>query len=86
MATRYLLAGTAALAFATAAAGQTVKPQAPANEQRPAQVVLASAEQAQATVPTADAVVSKPVKRPRAARVTSCRCAGQVSPPEQANQ
>ena len=42
----------------------------------PAAVVLASAETIAASPPSADQPTA-PVKRPRTARVTTCRCGGQ---------
>ena len=76
---RYLIIASA-LAFAGSAAAEPAKPAAkpvaqPATD-RPAAVVLASADQ-----PVAPAVVTPaqaaPAKK-RAARVTTCRCAGQT--------
>ena len=88
MFTRTLLLGSAILAIATPAAADPAKPaqheavaQAPAN--RPAQVELASAEQVQAEVPADSEAAATPPKRPRAARVTSCRCGDQAAQPEQ---
>ena len=88
MFTRTLLAASAILAIAAPAAADPANPvqresavQAPAN--RPAQVVLASAEQVQAEVPADTQAAATPPKRPRAARVTSCRCGDQAAQPEQ---
>ena len=79
---RYLLIATAALAFAGAAAAEPAKPAAqPATQptaQKPAEVVMASAEQSPAPAVVAEAQAASPAKKPRAARVTSCRCAGQT--------
>ena len=72
------LAIAAVLALATAVAAEPPRPGAsdsakPAN--RPVPVMLASADQ---TPPAAvQAQASVPAKRPRAARVTTCRCGGQ---------
>jgi hypothetical protein len=82
MHTRYLLIATAALAAATNAVAEPVKsaPQAEsqASTTRPAAVMMASADQIQTPAPiAAQAQDSIPAKRPRAARVTTCRCAGQ---------
>ena len=83
MYSRYLMIASAALAVAGAAAAEPAKPAdqpaaQPATNQ-PVKAVLASAEQ---VVPTpsavADAQAAAPVKKPRAARVTTCRCAGQT--------
>lgn len=76
MHSRYLITAATALAFAGSAAAQPAKPapqQAPAN--RPAEVVMASADQIRAPAVVAQAT---PAKKPRAARVTTCRCAGQT--------
>ena len=88
MFTRTLLIGSTILALAAPVAADPANPvqresavQAPAN--RPAQVVLASAEQVQAEVPADTQAAATPPKRPRAARVTSCRCGDQAAQPEQ---
>ena len=87
MDTRYLLAGSAALAIAGAAAAAPAEPQAKAPATRPAEIVLASAEQArEVAAPVEQEQAAVPTKRPRAARVTSCRCAGQTQQPTQADQ
>ena len=79
---RYLLIASAALAFAGAAAAEPAKPagqpSAQPPSQRPAEVVLASAEQTPAPAVITQAQAAAPAKKPRAARVTSCRCAGQT--------
>jgi hypothetical protein len=81
MHTRYLLIASAALAVGTAAAAADapkpeVRPAAqPAD--RPAPVLMASAEQLQIPTTASDGQAAAPAKRPRAARVTSCRCADQ---------
>jgi hypothetical protein len=82
MNSRYLMIASAALALAGGAAAEPVKPAdqptvQPANN-RPAEVVLASAEQAPTPAGVTQAQAAAPVKKPRAARVTSCRCAGQT--------
>ena len=48
----------------------------------PAAVVLASAETIRDVAPSADQQAA-PVKRPRTARVTTCRCGGQQVPDQQ---
>ena len=82
MHTRYLLIASAALAIASTAGAEPAKPEArPAAQpaDRPVQVLLASAEQVRTPTPTAGETPSAtPVKRPRAARVTTCRCANQT--------
>lgn len=84
MHTRYLLIAAAALAMTTNAVAEPAKPvPQPATQpaERPAEIMMASAEQVQTPAPiAAQAQESAPVKRPRAARVTSCRCAGQNQP------
>lgn len=87
MHSRYLIIATAALAFAgTAVAAEPQKPAAQPAPQpaadRPAEVVLASAAQLPAPAIVAPARAT-PAKKPRAARVTSCRCAGQNGQNEQ---
>ena len=87
MSVRNLLLGAAALAMTSLAAAEPVKPDtAPAQAvNRPAEVVLASAEQAVASIPNvqdANAAPETPVATPvkkRAARVTTCRCADQAA-------
>ena len=84
---RYLMIVSAALVYAGAAAAEPAKPASttaaqPAND-RPAEVVLASADQTITTTPVAQAQSATPAKKPRAARVTTCRCAGQTPPTEQ---
>jgi hypothetical protein len=86
---RYLLVAPFALAFAGATSAAPANPAAKAEEptvSRPATVVLASAEQVAAAVQSPPGQAVTPAKRPRAARVTSCRCAGQVGPPAQSDQ
>ena len=84
---RYLLIGSAALAIAAAGAAAPVKPPSEIAQARPAEVLLASAEQQMRTPdPSAQPQISTPAKRPRAARVTTCRCAGQPPAPEQSDQ
>lgn len=77
-----LLAAAAASLTATAGAEppKSVPQQAGQPANRPAEILLASAD-IRAPGPQADAQAPVPAKRPRAARVTSCRCAGQVTQP-----
>ena len=80
MHSRCLLIAAAALAMATIAVAEPVKPvpQPAQPPERPTEIVMASAEQLQTPPPVAaQARDALPVKRPRAARATSCRCAGQ---------
>ena len=82
MHSRCLIIAATALAFAGSAAAEPAKPAAqPAPANRPAEVVLASADQIRpAVVAQAQAT---PAKKPRAARVTTCRCAGQTAQNDQ---
>lgn len=75
-----LIAAAALAAGPAAAAGPAKAPAAssPHSTAHSSPVVLASAERVVGTVPPAD-VRSDPAKRPRAARVTSCRC-GDIQP------
>lgn len=81
MRTRYLIA-SAALAVAARAAAEPAKPLHPAVQpaNRPAEVMMASADQIAVAIPAAvtDGQEAAPAKKPRAARVTTCRCAGQT--------
>ena len=89
MFTRTLLIASTILAIAAPAAADPAEPaqretaSAQAPTSRPAQVVLASAEQVQAQLPADTQAAATPPKRPRAARVTSCRCGDQAAQPEQ---
>lgn len=78
---RFSLIASTALGIATAAAAEppkaareTAQPQS-----RPAEVVLASADQVQAPQVNPQDQAPAPVKRPRAARVTTCRCGDQTT-------
>ena len=79
MDTRYLLIGIVATSLGTFAAAEPVKPE-PRSENppaaRPAEVLLASAQQLPAEAPVPQQQAATPAKK-RAARVTSCRCADQ---------
>ena len=88
MFTRTLLIGSTILALAAPVAADPANPvqrdpAVEASANRPAQVVLASAEQVRAEVPAETQAAATPPKRPRAARVTSCRCGDQAAQPEQ---
>ena len=83
MHTRYLLIASAALAIAGGATAEPAKPQAQAHPavqpaERPAEVMFASAEQVQTMPASAQGEAATPVKHPRAARVTTCRCGNQA--------
>jgi hypothetical protein len=76
---RVMVIAAAALMVGTSALAEPPKtrdaqPAQPATP--PAAVVMASAEQIRNVPPSADQQ-SVPVKRPRAARVTTCRCGDQ---------
>ena len=86
MLVRYLLIGSVALSLTVPAAAEPAKPVAPEAsrpESRPAEVVLASAEQVSVALPAVqDPAAAPPVAAPvkkRAARVTTCRCADQTT-------
>jgi hypothetical protein len=77
MSARFMVIAAAALTIAGAAVAESAKPEVrPASQpaSRPVQVLMASADQVQARVGSADQAAPAPVKRPRAARVTTCRC------------
>ena len=83
MHSRCLIIAATALAFAGSAAAEPAKPAAqPASTSRPAEVVLASADQIRTPAVVAQAQAT-PAKKPRAARVTTCRCAGQTTQNDQ---
>jgi hypothetical protein len=86
---RYLMIGAAVLSlgaasFAEPAKPATQQPAQPASQEpeqpanRPAQVMLASAEQQPTPLAAADQRAPAPAKR-RAVRVTTCRCGDQAS-------
>ena len=82
MHSRCLIIAVTALAFARSAAAEPAKPapqQAPAN--RP-DIVMASVDQVRTPALVAQAQAT-PAKKPRAARVTTCRCAGQTPQTDQ---
>ncbi len=88
MLVRYLLMGAVAMSLTVPAAAQPAKPEsaeASRPESRPAEVVLASAEQVSVALPAVQdpsaagqPPAAAPVKK-RAARVTTCRCADQTT-------
>jgi hypothetical protein len=83
MRSRCLLIASIAAETGAAAGAEPAQPAAPtAREQAqpasaPKPVVLASADQVRTPLPTESAAPATPAKRPRAARVTTCRCGGQ---------
>lgn len=77
---RLMVSAAIALAVGTSALAEPSKtpPRDPAQPvSRPAEVVLASAEQVPVPAPVAEPQNPAPPKK-RAARVTTCRCAGQT--------
>ena len=79
MRARLLMVGIAGVSFAAAVAAEPVKApvqKAAQTDSRPAEVVVASADEVrQAATPTATEAAA-PAKRQRKARVNSCRCGG----------
>ncbi len=78
---RKLMIAAAALICASNASSEPTKPEsreAASTTNRPAPVVLASAEQVQTPVPNNSEQAAAPVKRPRVGRVTTCRCGDQI--------
>jgi hypothetical protein len=74
------LAIAAVLTLATAVAAEPPRPAASESAKPatpPAPVMLASADRIQTPPAAVRAQASVPAKRPRAARVTTCRCGGQ---------
>jgi hypothetical protein len=77
---RSLIAVAAALALPTSAGAEPAKPLA-AQLTRRATVQLASADQVARPAPV-PATEPQPVKRPRAMRITTCRCGDSQAQPE----
>jgi adenosine/AMP kinase len=80
MSARFILIAAATLTIAGVAVAEPSKPEVQSASQpasRPVQVLMASADQVQARVGSVDQAAPAPVKRPRAARVTTCRCGDQ---------
>lgn len=78
---RFLMFAVAPLALAGAAAAQPAKPADPPKadataSSRPVPVVLASADEVVAPSAGPNAAATAAAKRPRAMRVTTCRCGG----------
>ena len=86
MHTRFMLVAALAAMTLTAPVGAepAKAPAQPASQpdNRPAEILLASAEirspSQKVDAPQGEAQAAAPAKRPRAARVTTCRCAGQI--------
>ena len=71
----FAIAAATALALGSSAiAAEPVSSNPPAEAASKAPVVLASATTVQVPTPQNAALASAPVKKPRAARVTTCRC------------
>lgn len=84
---RFVLISAALMSASAFAAEPPKAPVHPADQQQPApaQVVLASAADNHASTP--DPQSGTATKRPRVARVTTCRCGGQeADPPAQPEQ
>ena len=82
---RLMVIAAAALVAGTPTFAEPVKArdsQPPQSASRPAAVVLASADQVGEVAPTTEQQAA-PVKRPRAARVTTCRCGDQQAQDQQ---
>jgi hypothetical protein len=82
---RFLVIAATALSIGAPAVAEPSRPaehETSKPSSHPAQVVLASADQAQAPTSNPDQAAATPVKHPRAARVSSCRCGGQVEQPD----
>jgi hypothetical protein len=77
---RSLLLAAAVIGLASDVGAEPPKSQTIPLSRRTSPVVMASAEQIPAGVLSARPT-SVPVKRPRAARVTSCRCGDQIGGP-----
>lgn len=87
MSARLTMIAAAALTIGTSALAEPARTGDHANQpaNRPAAIVLASAETAQASAPAADQPTPPPAKPRRAARVTTCRC-GDPQPEAQDQQ
>jgi hypothetical protein len=80
-----MIIAAVALTIATSAFAEPAKPHAapaPKAATVPAEVVLASADTVRDAAPTPDQPAA-PVKRPRVARVTTCRCGDQQAQDQQ---
>jgi hypothetical protein len=87
MSARLTIIAAAVLTIGTSALAEPARTEDHANQpaNRPAAIVLASAETAQAPAQAVDQPTPPPAKRPRAARVTTCRC-GDPQPEAQDQQ
>ena len=82
---RLMIIAAAALTISTSAFAEPAKTPAAKQPQPatpPAEVVLASADTVRVAAPSADQPAA-PVKRPRVARVTTCRCGDQQAQDQQ---
>jgi hypothetical protein len=76
MRVRSLIMAASALMLPGSAMAEPAKLPQPRPAARPAPVILASADQGTGQSPLQEQAASTPVKRPRAARTTTCRCGG----------
>jgi hypothetical protein len=84
MSARLMTIAVAALTLGTTALAEPARTEDHSNPptNRPAAIVLASAETAQASAPAADQPAAAPAKPRRAARVTTCRCGDPQAEPQ----
>lgn len=83
---RFLVIAASALSIGAPAVAEPPRPASHETSQPSAHgtpVVLASADQIQAPTSNPDQTAATPPKRPRAARVTSCRCGDQIQQPDE---
>jgi hypothetical protein len=76
MRVRSLIVAASALMLPGSALAEPAKLPQPRPAARPAPVILASADQVASQSPLQAQAAATPVKRPRAARATTCRCGG----------
>jgi hypothetical protein len=74
MRVRLMIIAGGALALATGGAAEPAKAPAAQRPIRSAPVIFASADQVTTPAPVSDQATPPAPKRPRAARVTTCRC------------
>jgi hypothetical protein len=83
MRVRLLIVATSALMVPGSAVAEPAKLPQPRPAAGPAPMILASADQVAGKSPLPERAAAEPVKRPRAARVTTCRCGGAPQPENQ---
>jgi hypothetical protein len=76
MRVRSLIVAASGLMLGGSALAEPAKLPQPRPAVRPAPVILASADQVTSQSPLQAQAAATPVKRPRAARATTCRCGG----------